>query len=112
MEEVVALSDRPRDPEVPASIVTVAHLEITVGGVSCLHCPPAVEEGISRQKPDPFAQRPPFGQEATEVHRSSRQSGNANSKLHIKSDGLSSTFRLLEAAVFHSQRNRELGVRP
>ena len=112
MEKVVTLSDRIREPEVPASTDEVAHLEITVGGMTCLHCPPAVEEGISRLEPGPSAQRPPFGQEGVEVHRSSRRSGYVNSKLHMKSDGLSSTFRLLETAAFHSQRNREVGVRP
>ena len=112
MEKVVTLSDRAREPDVPASTIKVAHLEITVGGMTCLHCPPAVEEGISHQEPGLSAQRPPFGQEGTEVHRSSRRSGYVNSKLHIKSDGLSSTFRLLEVAAFNSQLNREVGVRP
>ncbi len=112
MEKVVTLSDRAREPEVLASIVKVAHLAITVGGTTCLHCPPAVEEGISRQEPGPSAQRPPFGREGTEVHRSSRRSGYIDSKLHIKSDSLSSTFRLLEATAFHSQWNREVGLRP
>ncbi len=112
MGQVVTLSDRAREPEVPASTVKVAHLEITVGGMICLHCPPAVQEGISRLELGPSAQRPPFGQEGMEVHRSSRRSGYGNSKLHTTSDGLSSTFRLLEAAAFHSQRNREVGVRP
>ncbi len=112
MGKVVTLSDRAREPEVPASTDEVAHLEITVGGMTCLHCPPAVGVGISRLELGPSAQRPPFGQEGAEVHRSSRQSSYVNSKLHMKSDGLSSTFRLLEAAAFHSQRNREVGVRP
>jgi hypothetical protein len=112
MEKVVTLFDRAREPEVPASTVKVAHLEITVGGMTCLHCPPAVEEGRSRLEPGPSAQRPPFGQEGAEVRRPSRRSGTVNSKLHIKSDGLSSTIRLLEATAIHSQRNREVGVRP
>ena len=112
MEKVVTLSDRFREPEVPALTDEVAHLEITVGGMTCLDCPPAVEEGRSRLEPGPSAQRPPFGQEGAEVHRSSRRSGTVNSKLDIKSDGLSSTFRLLAAAAFHSQRTREVGVRP
>ena len=112
MEKVVTLSDRAREPEVPASTVKVAHLDITVGGMTCLHYPPAVEEGISRQEPGSSAQRPPFGQDGAVVHRSNRRSGYVDWKLHIKSDGLSSTFRLLEAAAFHSQRNREVGVRP
>ena len=112
MEKVVTLSDRAREPEVPASTDEVAHLEITVGGMTCLHCPPAVGVGISRLEPGPSAQRPPFGQDGAEARRSSRRSGTVNSKLHMKSDGLSSTSRLLEAAAFHSQRNREVGVRP
>ena len=112
MEKVVTLSDRAREPEVPASTVKVAHLEITVGDMTCPHSPPVVEGGISRQEPGPSAQRPPFGQEGMEVHRSSRRSGYVISNLHKKSDGLSSAFRLPEAAAFHSQRNREVGVRP
>ncbi len=112
MKKVVTLSDRAREPEMPTSTVKGAHLEITVGGMTCLHCPPAVGKGISRQEPGPSAQRPPFGQEGAEVHRSGRQSSYVNSKLHMKSDGLSSTFRLLETAAFHIQRNREVGVRP
>ena len=112
MEKVVTLSDRAREPEVPASTDEVAHLEITVGGMTCLHCPPAVGVGISRLELGPSAQRPPFGQEGAEVHRSSRQSSYVNSKLHIKRYGLSSRFRLLEAVAFHSQRAREFGVRP
>ncbi len=112
MEKVVTLSDRAREPEAPASTVKVAHLEISGDGMTCLHCPPAVEEGRSRLEPGPSAQRPPFGQEGAEVRRPSRRSGYVNSKLHIQSDGLSSTFRLLKTAAFHSQRNREVGVRP
>ncbi len=112
MEKVVTLSDRAREPEVPASTVKMARLEITVGGMICLHCPPAVEEGRSRLEPGSSTQRPPFGQEGAEARRPSRRSGYVNPKLHIKSDGLSSTFRLLEAVAFHSQRNREVGVRP
>ena len=112
MGKVVTLSDRVREPEVPASTVKVTHLEITVGGMTCLHCSPAVGKGISRQEPGPSAQRPPFGQEGTEVHRPGRRSGYVNTKLHIKSDGLSSTFRVLKAVAFHSQSNRDVGVRP
>ena len=112
MGKVVTLSDRVREPEVPASTVKVTHLEITVGGMTCLHCSPAVGKGISRQEPGPSAQRPPFGQEGAEVRQPSRRSGYVNSKLDIKSDGLSSSFRLLETTAFHSQRNREVGVRP
>lgn len=44
------------------------------------------------------------------VHRGNRSSF-VNSKLHIKSDSFSSTFRLPDATAFHSQRNHELGVR-
>ena len=47
-----------------------------------------------------------------EVPRSRRRSGHVNSKLYKKNDDLSSTFQLLAAAAFHSQRNRAAGVRP
>ena len=111
MEKVVTLSDRAHEPEVPTSTVEVAHLEIMVGGMTYLHCPPAVEEGISRYEPGSSAQRSLLGQEGMEVHRSSRRGGYVDSNPHIKSDGRSSTFRLLEATTFHRQRNREVGVR-
>jgi predicted flavoprotein YhiN len=45
------------------------------------------------------------------VHRENRSSF-VNSKLHIKSDSFSSTFRLPDATAFHGERNREVGVRP
>ena len=112
MKKVVTLSDRAREPEMPTSTVKGAHLEITVGGMTCLRCPPVVAEGISRLEPGSSAQRPPFGQERAEARRPSRRIGHVNSKLHIKSTGLSSRFWLLEAVAFHSQRAREFGVRP
>ncbi len=84
MEKVVTLSDRAHEPEVPTSTVEVAHLEIMVGGMTYLHCPPAVEEGISRYEPGSSAQRSLLGQEGMEVHRSSRRGGYVNSNPHIK----------------------------
>ena len=46
MEQVVKQSKKSRGLEAPAQVGATAHLDLAIGGMTCPHCPPAVEKAL------------------------------------------------------------------